>query len=185
VKLVYCTDCEDVVKPLAGKQRKCGCGALSVTVTAEGVTQYKGPGNPLDMSDSFFTLQSFRDETAEKKYQKKDNGADRLFATQVLEYLNQVCGTEFSTKYPSPNCTLILERKGEHNCTLEDFKRIVDNKFKQWGTDPERCHFLRPITLFSKTKFSNYLGEKTLQNANSNRQTTFTAFADTIRAAKK
>ena len=42
--------------------------------------------------------------------------------------------------------------------TLEDFKRVIDIKAKQWKKDPEKRKWLRPTTLFGDN-FESYLNE--------------------------
>lgn len=90
---------------------------------------------------------------------KEIRDRDRTFCTKVIEYLNEKAGTAFLTNFPSSSTTLIIARRDETKSTMEDFYRIIDNKVIQWK-DKEQEVFLRPKTLFGKTNFSNYLGEK-------------------------
>ena len=41
---------------------------------------------------------------------------------------------------------------------LDDFKRVIDIKTKQWLNNPEMSMYLRPQTLFGN-KFDEYLNE--------------------------
>jgi uncharacterized phage protein (TIGR02220 family) len=98
---------------------------------------------------------------------------------KVLEYLNSKSGSTFSTK--GSNMELVAARVSE-GFTLADFKLVIDKKVLDWkGTDWEK--YLRPITLFSKSKFENYL------NANLNEpkrsSSNFTKFADSAERAKQ
>lgn len=75
-------------------------------------------------------------------------------ATQILDYLNSKAETSFSTKQGA-NLDLIVSRMQE-GYTISDFKYVIDFKVKDWkGSDFQK--YLRPMTLFNKAKFENYL----------------------------
>jgi uncharacterized phage protein (TIGR02220 family) len=62
--------------------------------------------------------------------------------------------------------------------STSDFKIVIDKKTEQWiGTKEEV--YLRPITLFCKTKFENYLNGITKTES-----TSFSKLASTIADAK-
>ncbi len=71
----------------------------------------------------------------------------------IINYLNILLGAKFS---PTSSKTVrLLDARLREGFTLEDFKTVIDSKYKEWkGTDWER--FLRPETLFG-TKFEGYL----------------------------
>lgn len=75
--------------------------------------------------------------------------------TQTIEYLNYVAQTQFKPEYDQTQKDLAhLIGLGY---TLDDFKKVVDNKWKDWkGTEFQ--NYMRPSTLFGK-KFENYLNE--------------------------
>ncbi len=113
-----------------------------------------------------------------KKIQKKVISKEhKEIAEKVLDYLNSQIGTTYTSKNTA-NIELISARINE-GYTYVDFKTVIDKKVKDWkGTDWQK--YLRPITLFSKTKFENYL------NANeSTTNSTFNKFADSIKRAKE
>lgn len=65
----------------------------------------------------------------------------------VLDHLNTVCGRNFST---SKEAEARLKQY-----TVDDLKTVIEYKAKQWmGTDMQM--YLRPSTLFNKTKFEGY-----------------------------
>lgn len=75
----------------------------------------------------------------------------------IIEYLNSLLGTKFSYKTAKTQRD-IKARLNENNYTLEDFKIVIDKKYKEWkGTEFEK--YLRPETLFG-TKFESYLNQK-------------------------
>lgn len=143
----------------------------------KGQTQYIGSCIPIEIPDIVVqqVVTDYFDWTANKSLFSEvstiDKSADRDFCVKVIEYLNQCAGTSFSTKYPSSHTDLILQRKKEHKVGLQDFFRVIDNKVNQWKGDPKTQVWLRPGTLFRKTKFANYLGERT-----SNRQASTSSF---------
>ena len=76
---------------------------------------------------------------------------------QIIDYLNQVLGTKYSAKSKSTREKITARLNEGH--TFEDFKTVIDKKFKQWGDDPKMSKFLRPETLFSANHFESYLNE--------------------------
>jgi uncharacterized phage protein (TIGR02220 family) len=102
----------------------------------------------------------------------------RDIAIQIIEYLNSKAETTFSVKLGS-NIELICARLKE-GYTISDFKSVIDKKVKDWkGTDWAK--FLRPNTLFAKTKIENYLNSN---NNDKQSASKFTKFADSVAKAK-
>jgi uncharacterized phage protein (TIGR02220 family) len=123
-----------------------------------------------------FLQQDFKiiENKKEKSVQNKEH---KDIAIKVIEYLNAHAETTFSTKIGS-NIDLICARLKE-GYTLNDFKVVIDKKVKDWkGTDWAK--FLRPNTLFAKTKIENYLNSNNEKQSNSK----FSKFADSVAKAK-
>jgi len=75
---------------------------------------------------------------------------------EILDYLNKKTDQHYKSTTPKTR-TLINARMNE-GFTLDDFKRVIDNKVADWEyTDMER--YLRPETLFG-TKFEGYLNQQ-------------------------
>lgn len=75
---------------------------------------------------------------------------------EIVDYLNQKAGTSYRSNSKATQAS-IRARLAE-GYTVEDFKRVIDNKCADWiGTQWEE--YLRPSTLFG-TKFENYLNRK-------------------------
>jgi uncharacterized phage protein (TIGR02220 family) len=72
-------------------------------------------------------------------------------------YLNEKVKRSYSPKNKS-NRDLIQARYNEGR-TLADFKKVIDLKVSQWLSDEKMFKFLRPETLFNRTKFESYLNE--------------------------
>jgi uncharacterized phage protein (TIGR02220 family) len=108
------------------------------------------------------------------------NKATIKLATSIIDYLNSKAETTFSTKTGS-NLDLVLSRIKE-GYALQDFKYVIDFKVKDWmGTDWQK--YLRPTTLFNKTKFENYLNQS--QNQNDTKPTSrYSKLADSVAKAQ-
>jgi len=117
----------------------------------------------------------------EGKKKKKETVVSKenyLLASKIIEYLNHQANTSFSID-TGTNKELIISRIKE-GYSISEFKVVIDNKVKDWkGTDWER--YLRPLTLFSKSKFENYLNANIEQPT---AKTNFTKFADSVSKAK-
>lgn len=77
--------------------------------------------------------------------------------SEIISYLNTKCITRFRDTTDKTR-TLIKARMNE-KFTLDDFKKVIDNKSAEWLADEKMNKFLRPETLFG-TKFESYLNEK-------------------------
>ncbi len=97
-------------------------------------------------------------KTFEKK--KKHMGVRLAEQTLPLEdsinYLNEKLKTHYSLKGKIINQFLTKLFKQGH--TLDEIKRVIDSKIKEWGHDPKMHTFLRPKTLLGN-KFAIYLEE--------------------------
>ena len=72
----------------------------------------------------------------------------------IVDYLNSVCGTAFraTASYTQSH----INQRLREGFTLDDFKAVIDYKFREWGKDARMKAYLRPETLFG-TKFESYL----------------------------
>lgn len=82
----------------------------------------------------------------------------KSIVVEVLDYLNYKTGKKYSAKAKG-NQDIIKPRILQDKYSLEDFKRLIDNKCADWMDDPEMSKYLRPETLFSKKHFESYLNE--------------------------
>lgn len=95
-------------------------------------------------------------EEKKKKASKPLTKLQKKYAEEIIHYLNQEAGTSYSMQ--GSNQELIVARLKE-GFMVEDFKTVIDKKVMDWkGTDWAK--YLRPVTLFSKSKFENYLNSK-------------------------
>ena len=72
----------------------------------------------------------------------------------VIDYLNAKTGSNYSPK--SKDTIKHIRARFNEGYTLEDFKKVIDNTWESWHTDPHMVNYIRPATLFSG-KFDNYL----------------------------
>ena len=77
--------------------------------------------------------------------------------SEVINHLNLTTGTTcFLSTYP-PTVKMVTSIL-EAGYTVEDMKKVIDNKWKSWrGTKFQQ--YMRPSTLFGD-KFENYLNEQ-------------------------
>lgn len=87
---------------------------------------------------------------------KPDHMRPHSDVATIVEYLNEKAGTNY--KSTTQGTISLIKARMEEGFTLEDFRRVIDNKVLDWGTDDKMCKFLRPQTLFSN-KFESYLNE--------------------------
>ena len=79
----------------------------------------------------------------------------------IIDYLNEKTDSNYKST-TKKNKSLIDARVNE-GFTIEDFKKVIDIKTKEWINDANMSKFLRPETLFSN-KFESYLNQKEVQN---------------------
>ena len=77
---------------------------------------------------------------------------------EVIDYLNTTCDKHYRAK----NKKTIEHINGRLNegFTVDDLKRVIDNKARKWKGDKKMDDYLRPSTLFAPKKFEEYLNER-------------------------
>lgn len=101
-----------------------------------------------------------RTSDVEKDIEKeKDKDIDNMSDSikEIVDYLNQVCGTRYQSS--SDKTRKLIKARLNEKFTVEDFKAVIDKKHAEWKDDPKMSQFLRPETLFG-TKFEGYLNQK-------------------------
>ncbi|MBU1247801.1 MAG: conserved phage C-terminal domain-containing protein, partial [Proteobacteria bacterium] len=79
----------------------------------------------------------------------------------VIEYLNEKLGTHYKIGAAS-NIKNIKARLSEGH-SVDDCKKVIDNKIADWKDDEKMAKFLRPETLFG-SKFQGYLNQKKVED---------------------
>lgn len=75
----------------------------------------------------------------------------------VLDYLNQRAGRQF--RRVAPNLSIISMRLSEPDVTLDGVKAMIDRQVTRWSGTTQ-AEYLRPETLFNRTKFDSYYASK-------------------------
>lgn len=88
------------------------------------------------------------------EWQQADKSTDDIKV--IVEYLNNKIGAHY--KPNGKKMKELIRARMNEGYTVEDFKTVIDKKFKSWGNDPKMSLYLRPSTLFS-TRFAEYLNE--------------------------
>jgi len=83
-------------------------------------------------------------------------------AEAVLAFLNQKTGRKYAARTPNgaatANADLIYQRLKD-GYSVEDLRSVIALKCRQWGQSDKMRPFLRPQTLFARSKFETYIGE--------------------------
>ncbi len=94
-----------------------------------------------------------RNKKKKKIIKNKKNNA--LFE-EIINYLNKTRKSKF--KATTKNTQWLINSLLNQGFTIEDFKKVIWIKCKQWEDNEEFKKYLRPQTLFSE-KFESYLQE--------------------------
>ncbi|ARK28760.1 phage replisome organizer N-terminal domain-containing protein [Halalkalibacter krulwichiae] len=76
---------------------------------------------------------------------------------EIVNYLNDTASKNY--RYSTKKTKDLIKARWNEGFTLNDFKRVIDIKCKEWLNNPEMNNYLRPETLFG-TKFEGYLNQK-------------------------
>lgn len=93
------------------------------------------------------------------EWQQADKSAGDMSTDDIkdiVEYLNNKIGAHY--KPNGKKIKELIRARMNEGYTVEDFKTVIDKKFKSWGNDPKMSLYLRPSTLFG-TRFGEYLNE--------------------------
>jgi len=113
---------------------------------------------PYPMEEKFHT-------PMEEKFQDNNTLSNNTFNNikdivpfaEIIAYLNQKANTNF--RETSKKTKELIKARWNEKHTLEDFKKVIDIKTKEWLNDKNMNKYLRPETLFG-TKFEGYLNQK-------------------------
>lgn len=83
---------------------------------------------------------------------------DRAPYVEVIDYLNHKTGKQYRSTTKATQ--RIIKARFREGFTLEEFKKVIDNKTADWLKDTKMSEYLRPQTLFGAEKFEGYLNQK-------------------------
>ena len=78
---------------------------------------------------------------------------NEVFFDKIIQYLNEKTGRNYSARTKSTRQK--IKARVNDGASLDDFKRVIDNKVREWLDDPHFSKYLRPETLFGP-KFEGY-----------------------------
>lgn len=84
------------------------------------------------------------------------NSEMRKSASSVIEFLNAKAGRNFDLNGANADHVVARLKDGE---TMEDLRAVVAKKCRDWKGDVKMAPYLRPETLFNRTKYASYKGE--------------------------
>lgn len=123
-------------------------------------------------------------ELPEVEWQQADKNAGNM-STDVIkvivEYLNDKIGAHY--KPNGKKIKELIRARMNEGYTVEDFKTVIDKKFKSWGNDPKMSLYLRPSTLFG-TRFGEYLNEYQAESPEQSGNNIFLSLANDRAALK-
>jgi uncharacterized phage protein (TIGR02220 family) len=94
--------------------------------------------------------------------EKKTTLSGKPDAMEILNYLNFKAGKSF--RPVEAHIKMIAARLKEAGVTVEGVRQMIDSKCNAWLTDDKMGQYLRPQTLFNKTKFANYYDQRNNEN---------------------
>ena len=83
---------------------------------------------------------------------------DTVIIKEIVSYLNEKAEKNFRPS--SKETQKHIRARLKDGYTIDDFKRVIDNKCSQWKGDKKMDEFLRPKTLFTPENFESYLNQK-------------------------
>lgn len=83
---------------------------------------------------------------------------------EIIDYLNHKTGAHY--KPSSKANQKLIKARIKEGYTAQDFKTVVDNKAYEWQQSPKMWKYMRPSTLFSASKFDDYLNANNLDKTN-------------------
>jgi uncharacterized phage protein (TIGR02220 family) len=122
----------------------------------EGGNDRKGPNNPnLEANPEAEPTGSGRETPPVPRPPLTDKYAD---ARKVLAHLNAATGRRY--RETDSNLKLIRGRLLEPGVDVGGCLQVIDRQCAKWLKDPKMAEYLRPETLFGKTKFDSYYAAK-------------------------
>ena len=118
-------------------------------------------GNPPQLNTNILNTNLIKEE----KYKKEEKC--EIPYVEIIDYLN--LKTKSHYKYNTNKTISCIKARWNEGFRLEDFKKVIDNKSKEWLGDPKYENYLRPETLFGN-KFEGYLNSKSTKRYLGNKQ---------------
>lgn len=82
---------------------------------------------------------------------------------EIVTYLNDVADKKY--RHTTRKTKDLIKARWNEGFRLDDFKKVIDIKTREWKNDNHMNQYLRPETLFG-TKFESYLNQDTVKQSN-------------------
>ena len=122
--------------------------------------------------DSFLISECYQDDitSISKVYTRdRDRGRDReefmssknhstyhSASKEILQFLNEKTGRNYQPVDANLN---FIKARLKEGATERQIRQVIAKKCREWDGDEKMMLYLRPATLFNKTKFAQYVGE--------------------------
>lgn len=93
----------------------------------------------------------------DKDIYSRVNSTEKPYYKTIIDYLNKKASKNY--KYTTKKTKTHINARINEGFTIDDFKKVIDNKAEEWLNDSKMNKFLRPETLFGN-KFESYLNQK-------------------------
>jgi len=118
-------------------------------------------------SETHVASYSVKNNSSKNKSKKEQKSVSDILAEKVIFFLNEMTGRRFR-----PEGKTMLFARCREGYTLEQFKDVIALKCAEWlNTEQEK--YLRPETLFNKSKFIKYLEDVQWLKENPAKQTAY------------
>lgn len=78
---------------------------------------------------------------------------------KVIVEFNRITGKNLDIDPVALAYSKLIDKRFQEGANLEDFIKVIQFKFNEWGDDKMMSKFVDPKTLFSPSKFTAYLQE--------------------------
>ncbi len=98
---------------------------------------------------------SKKTETSKSKFLKENQNKNII--EEVISYLNERTQKHFTSK--NKQTIKFINGRLSEGYTIEDFKKVIDNRCEKWLNDEKMNEYLRPSTLFRPSNFEAYYND--------------------------
>lgn len=146
------------------------------------VNNGKRGGAPIGNSNAKKTTKNNQKQPKTTKNEQKQapnpnpNPNPNPYIKDILSFLNEKTGRHFKE---SKETERLINGRINEGYTVEDFKKVIEKKCKEWKDDSKMASFLRPSTLFAPSHFDEYLNApegKVVQFSGENAKNQFNRF---------
>ncbi|NCG67778.1 alpha/beta hydrolase [Bacillus coagulans] len=136
------------------------------TLKNENTPTLKNENTPTLKNENTPTLKNENTPTLKNEIDNNtfiNNTNNNIPYVEIVTYLNRMANTNYRSTTKATQRA--IKARWNEGFRLEDFKKVIDIKTKEWLSDPKMCKYLRPETLFG-TKFESYLNQQHVGNTN-------------------